>query len=457
MQAIIILALYFVVIFLIGVLTHRYSKTKSDFFLANHRLGLLTTTASLTATGIGGSATVVSLIYVYRYGLSGIWMNLAAGLGLLLLGFFYARRIRALGVYSLPDVAGKLYDPKTRLAASIISLVVQIAWLALLIQATALVLSAVIEIDPLILIVVSTGLFVLYTLLGGQFAVSYSDVFQFFLMFAGVGIVAVLVLLDQAGGVSFWKSLSPDLLKFPFSEKVDLWHVLSLFLLMGLSHMVGPDIYAKILSARNSRVARNAALFSGVLRMVWALIIGLLGLLALKLLPDLENPVKIIPGLLVFFENPLLHGFVVTAFLATMMSSADTVLLTGATIFTHDLLPRLQKKEPALWQGKVFMVFKGSLALLLALYYQDVIKTLELAYTVFASGLIIPLMLGFWASSLKINSRGALVAMLGGGSLALLLKLKVLSIFSGVNEIIPGTALSFILLFLVSWVTGSKK
>ena len=157
MQEILILALYFAVFFLIGVLTHRYSKTESDFFLADHRLGLLTTTSSLTATGIGGSATVASLLYVYRYGFSVIWMNLVAGLGLLLLGFFYASRIRALNVYSLPEVAGKLYNEKARLAASLISLIVQIAWLALLVQATALVLSAVIEMNPLILLLGCTA------------------------------------------------------------------------------------------------------------------------------------------------------------------------------------------------------------------------------------------------------------------------------------------------------------
>ena len=52
-----------------------------------------------------------------------------------------------------------------------------------------------------------------------------------------------------------------------------------------------------------------------------------------------------------------------------------------------------------------------------------VISSLLFAYTVYTSGLIIPVLCGFYKDRLKVTSAGALVAMVCGGTAALVSKL----------------------------------
>ena len=89
-----VVALYLTGTFVIGLISRRRTRSREDFYVAGRSMGLLATTSSLTATGIGGSATIVAAIYIYTRGLPGIWMNLGAGLGLIGLGALLAGRIR---------------------------------------------------------------------------------------------------------------------------------------------------------------------------------------------------------------------------------------------------------------------------------------------------------------------------------------------------------------------------
>jgi SSS family solute:Na+ symporter len=97
--------------------------------------------------------------------------------------------------------------------------------------------------------------------------------------------------------------------------------------------------------------------------------------------------------------------------------------------------------------GRVSLIVIGILGLCLALYLEDLIKTLELAYTFFASGVIIPVIAGFYKNKLKINSTGALAAMIGGGLTAIILKIGKI----GLDAILVGMSVSFLLAFFGSW------
>lgn len=454
---IIIIILYLVILSSIGVLSTKLVKNKSDFFVANRKLGLLTTVSSLTSTGIGGSATIVASIYVYTRGLPGIWMNLSAGLGLILLGFTFAAKVRRMKAFSLAEIVEKLYDRKTRYIASILIILAEIAWLALVIQATQLILTIILNINQTVAIYLSTGIFILYTILGGQFAVSYSDVFQILLMFSGILFIASPIVLIKVGGFSGIKTLPIEMLMFPINSKMGWLDVISLIFLMGLPHLVGPDIYAKILSARDEKVARQGALISGILRIIWGIAIAIIALGAVKLLPNLENPALVLPQLIVNTFNPYLSGILIATFIATMMSSADTILLTSSTVLSNDIFFYLLKNKNDLLIIRLLVFFIGVLGLLMALYFKDIIKTLELAYTIFASGLIIPIIAGFYKEKLKVNENGALASMIGGGSISLLMKLNIINIFPQLNPVLIGMGISLFLLFAVSFVKFNNK
>jgi SSS family solute:Na+ symporter len=93
-------------------------------------------------------------------------------------------------------------------------------------------------------------------------------------------------------------------------------------------------------------------------------------------------------------------------------------------------------------------VLIGGLALLSALRLPEIIATLLSAYTVFAGGLIVPLVAGFWKERLRLTSEGAVAALLGGGGIAF---------FFGMRWPLLGMVVSAILLFSVSRLFPQSK
>jgi SSS family solute:Na+ symporter len=187
----------------------------------------------------------------------------------------------------------------------------------------------------------------------------------------------------------------------------------SFFVIMFFPHLVGPDIYSKLLSAKDLKTARRGALFAGVFKLVFAIAIGLLSLAAIVLFPGLENAAEALPKAILEL-SPVLAGVVLAAFVSVMLSSADSVLLSSGTILSVDVL-----RKESISKTRVGIVCFGVLALLLSLYLQNIIDTLRLAYTIFTAGLTLPIIFGFSQKKTKVTSLGALVSLVAGGSIAL--------------------------------------
>ena len=93
--------------------------------------------------------------------------------------------------------------------------------------------------------------------------------------------------------------------------------------------------------------------------------------------------------------------------------------------------------------SRIAVLIIGASALILAISIPDIIKTLLIAYTVFTSGLLVPVVAGFYNRSLGLTSTGALSAIAGGGLTAILV---------GQSYPLLGIVVSAILLFAVSWL-----
>jgi len=452
MLLLILLAFYFLILILIGSYGGRKVKATEGFFVADRKLGVLATTTTLSATTIGGSATIVTTAYIYSKGLVGIWLDLAGGIGLIALGLLWARKVREMGVVTLPEVAARMYDEKVKIIAALVVVLAEIAWLALLIQACQTIITATTPLPPSISLVAVTLVIVLYTLVGGQYAVAYSDIFQFSLMIIGICFIAAPLSLLHARGLS---PLPPTALSFARGYDFGIIDLISIILLTGLPHMVGSDIYGKLLSARDVRVARRASLMSGGAKIIFGIAIAIIGLSCWKLLPQLPDPSAALPQMILEVIPFPLSYIVFIALLATMMSSADSVLLTASTVFSNDLMAKVVPQRRLLLLSRTCVGVFGALGLLLAVHLQSIIETFRLSYTIFTAGLIIPIMAGFYLQRLKVKPRGALASMIGGGGVAIIGQL----LFKYRYSLLVGLAISLLLLFTVSFVgkIGRRK
>jgi Na+/proline symporter len=92
---------------------------------------------------------------------------------------------------------------------------------------------------------------------------------------------------------------------------------------------------------------------------------------------------------------------------------------------TSDILAPVLKIKEKHFVGvsRICVIVTGIVSLIIALKLQGIIASLLLAYTVYSAGLVIPILLGFYADRFRINAAGAIIAIIGGGASGLFLKL----------------------------------
>jgi SSS family solute:Na+ symporter len=393
----------------------RAGRDEASYFVADRSLSTFWGFIGLASLTTGGSTTIALAAFVYLHGVSGIWLDLAGALGLLLLGLFLARHVRREGAMTLPEIVGKHYGPRARWAAGLLVLVSEIVWFALLVEGSSVVLSAAFGVNPTLAIVGSTAVFVLYTSLGGQFAVVRTDLLQYSLMVVGIPLVALISTLSR---VSVFSHLPPDLTRFPTSATLRAEDILALLVLVGLPHLVGSDVYAKLLSCRDEATARRSALLAALSKVVFGASVAVLALAARQALPPASPGLTLPRAVLAFVPGPL-GSLVLVALVATMQSSADIVLLSAAAVTARDLLPPLLARPIPLGGVRALSALYGALGLFVALAMdRNVIETLKLGYSIFAAGLILPVLAAFLPRRFQPPPAGAIAAMFAGGLVA---------------------------------------
>ena len=454
MPGLIIVAVYFLVMIAIGVVSRKKARGVDDFFVAGRKGSTLFITGSLLATIVGGSATVGMAGLGFTQGLTGAWWLLVGSVGLVVLGLFFAKKVREFGLYTLPELVEKQYDSRVSLASS---LLIVIAWVGIIagqIIAAGKILSVLGIGSPLLWMVLFTIVFVVYTVLGGQYAVIRTDTLQTVIIFAGIfgGLALLLSHLGGLGGLR--ASLSLEQFTFPLSSQFGGYELIKLLLLVGLTYVVGPDMYSRVFCAKDGRVARRSVFWAALLIVPFALGITLIGMGASVLFPDISSE-QALPMVIKEVLPPFLGGIVLAALLCAVMSSADTCLLSASTILTVDIVKRF---KPSLSQSRVVTISRWGILVLglgsLALAWRlgGVINSLLFAYTVYTGGLILPVIAGFYKNRLRVTPLGALVAVAGGGAAALVSKLFDIKYLD-----LGSLLISVLLLFVVSFVDNRMK
>ena len=409
-----------------------------DFHLAGRGIKLVFLTGTFCASIVGASATLGMAGLGFSNGLTGAWWMLSGTAGLLILAMFFAEKVRATRCYTLPELVGSFYGENARFVASVLILISWLGVIAVQIVASGKVLGAVFGGNETVFMAACTAVFVLYTTHGGQGSVVRTDLVQFVIILIGMTVMFSKAL--GATGSSILLSQS-----FPTSLKVGPGDVLTMLLVVGSAYLVGPDMYSRLLSAYSPKEAKISAVISAVILIPLAFMITSLGIFARSLYPA-ALPEQAIPMLLTRLLSPALEGLVAAALLAAFMSSADTSLMTATSILTLDIY---RKARPASSDKRLIAISRllvlviGLLALALAVSLPSIIKTLLIAYTVFTSGLLLPVIAGFFKDRLGLTPSGALAALAGGG---------ITAIFLGSKYPMLGIAVSATLLFGISWL-----
>lgn len=437
---VIFVAVYFLLVVLLGILSWFKIKTPADYYVAGKKARLIPVSGSLLATILGGSAILGTIELSQSTGWAALWFLFCAALGLFVLAPL-AKYVSRYGKFTLPGLLGHFFGERARFIASII---IPIAWLGIVgaqIIAAAKILSGLEIISYSNAAIFAGVVFLLYTLAGGQVSILKTDTLQSILIVAGLAALTVFASrTPEAAGIP---QLNAEAL---FNDSFSGIDLLILLLTYSVTFVVGPDIYSRVFCAKDEKTATRSILIVAFSLLPISFVLTYLGIFSGQ-----TNGEEIIS-----FAQHLLpdwfYGLFIAALLSAVMSSADTTLLTSSLILS-ELFHKDMEERNALQLTRIFIVILGSLSIVIALFVTSILQSLLLALTFFSGAFVVPMLAGLL--KLKVVKRQVTAAILAGGFVALAGKLINLWGGSTLGNLVIILAFGVNALFL--FVSLSKK
>ncbi len=292
---------------------------------------------------------------------------------------------------------------------------------------------------------------IVYTTLGGMWSVTITDLVQWVIMTLGM-LIAIPIALGQAGGLSGLRAnLDPSFFD-PTAIGGD--RIFTWFLLYFLGLMIGQDIWQRVFTADSPRTAKIGNLGAGAYSIAYGLATAFLGMIALVLVPGVDNPDFALPTLILERIPTGLSGLILAGFISAMMSTADAALLASSTLFTNDVYRRFIRpdapEERYKLVSRVGIVVLGAVMIAAAVWIGDVLNALTLAYNILTGAIFVPILGAFfWKGG---TWQGALVSIVVS-SVAVVVAMIVHG-FAANSPIVIGLVTSAVLYVGVSLITG---
>lgn len=423
---------YFAILIWIGVRVARRDHGKSESFLAADRnMNLWQTLSSTAATDLGGGFSIAMGGLGFTLGISGSWLIAISGLSVILVSFLMVPKVKRWADKVRGLTTGDLFEERfDRRTGTLAAVVVGLSWFAFVggqVIAGGKLLQATMAIELTIAIAIAGGIILAYTALGGLKAVIYTDVFQMLVLFVGVICIAVPIGLVQVGG---WSAMVDHFSSSAETRHLVDWGAVGFKQALGWFFAIFPVWFIsiaamqRIVAARDEKTARRSFLLTGV-PIEWPLFaVGstLIGMLARMLLPDLTDAELATPMVIMELLPAGLAGIVIAAYIAAVMSTADSALIGPVAIFTNDIYRKFLSPAASDKQlvrvARTLTVVLGLLGIGLAYLVPNVLDLVLYAYTFGAAGLFFPMLgLLFWR---RTTADGAFWSMLAGGSSAII-------------------------------------
>ena len=414
----------------------KYVGNVEDYLVAGREVNLYAGMASLAATEFGIVTCMAAAQLGYRYGFSGAMVGLLLCTSMFLVGKtgFCIKPLRDANAMTLPEFFEKKYSPRVRWAAGVIIVVGGLLNTGVFLRTGGEFLVSVVGLNPDYLEITMTILLIvvaLYTVLGGMISVLVTDFLQFILMSAGMIIVTIYIVYNIGWGTII-NAVTDTYGAAGFNpfinEKLGWQYVAYTFLTVSATVLTWQTMIARVLSCKDSTVAKKMYTKTSFFYIVRSLIPVTWGLAALTIWkPEALGgaPITAMPKFLAAVLPTGLIGIVVAAMLAADMSTDSSYLLGWASVIYNDIIAVLHKgtwsERKKVLVNKLLVAAIGLFLLFYGLWYplkSDlwVYMTLTASiYSVSVSTLLIAAC--YWK---KANTWGAYSAIVVGAATPLL-------------------------------------
>jgi len=487
---VVILCLYFLILFAIGIAASRKVKGIKDFYVGGKTLGYWFVAFSARVTGESGWLILGLTGMGALAGVSAYWVVIGEILGVGLSWFFMAKPFKKLtddyDSITIPDFLESHFQSKGNsirvIAATTLSVFV-IIFVSSQIDITGKAFEALLGLDYFLGAILGFVIVVVYIFFGGFVAVVWSDFFQGIMMFFGLIIlpIAGLIYMGEANLWSGLREIDPALMDI-WGGDPDPWMNAATifgFAMIGLGFLGAPHIYVRFIAVKDVREIDHgkwvAVLFT-LLTDAAAVTIGLIGR---YLFTEAGQDPEAILGtaaenvLVVLVETifPILIVGIYTAIvLSAIMSTIDSLLIVASSAITRDFYQKIfnpQVQDHQLTRlSRIITVIMSLVALGIAMS----VAILSPDRTVFwfaifgwsgIAATFCPMMILalFWK---KYNTAGAIVSMISGFACVPIFKFVVQNIdgigiyFEKMDVLFPSFVISMCLGVIATHIHESR-
>jgi SSS family solute:Na+ symporter len=362
------------------------------FFLASRRLGAARIAFSLCAGWVGAASLLVSTDQAFREGLSAYWIIGLPAVATLLVFLPLARAVRNMGGSTLSDVMEARYGAAARPATTAL-----IVWYMAVLAASQMVaagrfLQTFLGLSFTASTALAGGIVVVLLAAGGFLSVIRAHTVQFFLLMAGVSALTV-----SLGLRSSWAAVGAQASRLGRADYFDFLAHADRNVLIALSFVlawtISPIAWQRIQAARSERAARGGLAAAAVLLAIFYAAIVCAGMLFLPLFAGAPSANPLVSEYIARETGPLLGGVIFVTVLAAILSTMAAAVNSGAFLLARDLLRYRRRADggtASVMMGRAATLIVGAAAFLVAVRFEDILKTLGLASKIMAEGLLIP-------------------------------------------------------------------
>ena len=371
------------------------------------------------ATWFGSETVLGASSEFVQHGLLGVVEDpLGAALCLFLVGLIYARPLYRLNILTFSDFFRIRFSRRTELLSVFFLVPSYFSWIAAQLLAMGLLLESLLGMPLSVGVVLCTAIVVLYTYLGGMWAVSITDFVQTVIIVVGLLVVAVS-LVGEAGGLQVVLASQPKGF-FNFLPENDwgAWlNYLAAWITIGLGSIPQQDVFQRLMSSRSERVAVMASFTGAGMYLVVAALPLVIALAGKVLHPEMmgSDLQTFLPNLMLQHASSWLQILFFGALLSAILSTASGAILAPATVLGENLLrPNLRELKPAefLMVMRLCVVLVAFVSAVMALMQNNIYDLVAQSSALSLVSLFVPLTAGlFWKPS---NEWGALLSMVMG-------------------------------------------
>ena len=475
---------YFALMIAIGVYAMRKSTSSSeDYMLGGRALSPQVAALSAGASDMSGWLLLGLPGALFVSGLGSAWIGIGLLVGAFLNWTLVAPRLREQTVHygnaiTIPAFLANRF-PTRALPLRTVSAIVIVIFFAVytasgLVAGGKLFESAFSGIynvggmsDYAMGVVITLGVVLVYTVVGGFLAVSLTDFVQGCIMMLALVLMPAVVLFGEGGGgfaqaSATLNEVDTTLLSWTAGLTFVGW--LSA-VTWGLGYFGQPHIIVRFMAIRSLKdvpIARNIGMSWMLISLIGAISLGIFGrAYAVRNGLDVQDPETIFIILANLLFHPLITGFLYAALLAAIMSTISSQLLVSSSSLTEDFYRLFLRKQASEKEsvaiGRICVVIVGIVAAIIASDEDSqVLGLVSNAWAGFgaAFGPLIILSL-MWP---RTNGAGAIAGMVVGAATVMIwITLGWNAEFMGgpgVYEIIPGFIAAWVAIMAVSLATA---